>query len=272
MNALTTRALLWTSAFLFLVCAVTGCQSIPGLGMGGELVVGVTPDYAPLIFKQGDELVGMEVDLAKELSTELNRPIRMVELPWDHLPTALSEGSIEMIMSGMTITPARKLRIQFSDSYLETGLLPMVRRGEESKYATAEDVVNSLVTIGVKKGTTAEMLVKEKFPNASLRRYMYPQDAAVDLQRNRVEMVIHDGPAIAWLSSELEADLKVLQIPLTRDYLAWGLRRGDSKLLRQVNNALAQWKADGTLDAIVSRWLPYREAWQLPAGIPAPAF
>jgi ABC-type amino acid transport substrate-binding protein len=70
-------------------------------------------------------------------------------------------------------------------------------------------------------------------------------------------MFVHDAPSIAWLVSANEADLAAVRQYLNREPLAWAVRLNDPELLRQVNAVLATWKQDGTLTAVLARWLPY---------------
>src|SRR5580765_8042281 len=84
----------------------------------GPLRVGITPEYPPLVFRLPDGTNGLEIDFAKALGHELGRPVEFVVLRWDQLPDALTDGKIDIIMSGMSVTKARQIRIRFSEPYL----------------------------------------------------------------------------------------------------------------------------------------------------------
>src|SRR5215471_14493718 len=71
------------------------------------LRVGVTPNFPPIIYKEGGQLAGAEVDFAQALGAELGRPIQFVELSWEDQIPALADGRIDIIMSSMSITRAR---------------------------------------------------------------------------------------------------------------------------------------------------------------------
>ena len=72
-------------------------------------------------------------------------------------------------------------------------------------------------------------------------------------------MFIHDSYAIAWLVSQNETTIAGIWTPLTNDYFAWGISRGNPQLLKQVNKILKQWKANGSLDKMLDTWLPLRK-------------
>lgn len=241
-----------------LTLALAGCMTGGGTG-GPALRVGVTPDYPPIVYEDGGAITGMEAEFARRMARELGRTPEFVSLRWDEQMPALMRGEIDVIMSGMTITDARQIRIAFSEPYLETGLIALIRRKDAKEYDSPDNLMQSLSRVGYKKGTTAEGFVRDNFPNARKRSYLYPSDAALELVRNRLDIFVHDGPAVAWLVSEHEAELTALFTLLTDDRLGWGVRRGNRELLDEINLVLAGWKADGLLDQIVDYWLPYRK-------------
>ncbi len=105
--------------------------------------------------------------------------------------------------------------------------------------------------------TTGDTFVQKNFPSANRIAFRAMKDAAYSLKNRTVDLFIHDAPAIAWLISENEAELKGFWQLWNVEYLAWGIRRGDQDLLASVNRVLLQWKNDGTLDKVLSHWVPY---------------
>jgi polar amino acid transport system substrate-binding protein len=224
------------------------------------LRVGVTPDYPPLIYAAPDGgYDGLEIDLAFALADRLGRKLEFVELKWADQIAALLEGRTDIIMSGMSATPARRVRIEFSDPYLETGLLALIRRKDAQKFKAPEDLVHHMARLGFQKGATAQAYVQGQLSNTTSRAFMTPDDGALEVQRKRIDAFVHDGPGAGWLASKYDADLTVILTPLSRERLAWGVRRGDEALLKELNQTLAAWKDDGSLDRMLNRWLPYHE-------------
>lgn len=221
------------------------------------LRVATTPDYPPLIFKRGDRLVGVEADLAQQLALELDRPLAFVERQFDQLIPTLLAGDADIVMSGMSITEARRVRVEFTEPYLNNGLLAMMRTEDKEKFDTKQEILAAGVRVGVKRGTTGDAFVQQRIPNADRVAFQKPSDAAWELRNRRVSLVIHDGYAIAWLVSENEADLTAMWTPLTEEQLAWAVRRQDVDLLQAANRLLARMKEDGTLTSVIRRWLPY---------------
>ena len=244
---------------VFLIAALASLMACQTTGKGGSkgnpLVVGCTPDYPPLMFRQNDRILGAEVEFASELGKELGRPVRFIEVRWEDQIDVLMQGQIDIIMSGMTITDARKVRVAFSDPYLQLGIMPMVRTRDADRYTTPEAIFSGNARIGVKKGTAADAFANRNCRSSSIS-YVQPPDAYFFLINRRIDVYLHDGPGVIWLAAEHEADLEAVRKPLTNDELAWGLRKDDAALLASVNSALAKWKSDGTLKRILDKWIP----------------
>ena len=237
-------------------CATTGVHT--GQAAENPILVGVTPNYPPVIFKISGQVTGLEADLARRLSAELKRPIKFVEISWEEQIPALLEGKIDIIMSGMTITQARQVRITFSQPYLTSGLMIAFAAENASKYGSLQNIIDSFPDIGFVAGTTGETYARNTFREGNR---MVPvksaSEAALALKNRRFDIFVYDAPAVAWIVSENEADLKLLRELLNIEYLGWGLRREDRELLGRVNGLLSQWKNDGTLKETILKWLPY---------------
>jgi polar amino acid transport system substrate-binding protein len=228
----------------------------------GELRIGVSPTAAPLVYKQGGQLVGVEVDLARQLAVFLDKPARFVELPWEEQIQALLDGRIDVIMSGMSITKARQVRIAFSNPYFRTGQMALIRKADKLKYRDGYYAIltQSLTTrFGVVKETTGQFFVQHNF-NRAKKTILYPDagQATAALLSGDVDVVIYDAPMILMLAAENQGKgLTPLPSLLTEEYLAWGIRKNDEKFLMSANDFLVRIQTDGRLDRILRRWIPF---------------
>ncbi len=220
------------------------------------LRVGVSPNSPPMIFKEGGRLVGAEADLAQEFGRHLGRRVVFVEEKWEDLIEALSQDRIDIIMSSMSITPARTYRIAFTSPYLRVGQMALARTGE--KYSYLLNLASQAQRgVGVKAGTTADYLVRQEFPHLKRKYYKSGEDAAAALIKKKIDLCISDAPMIWHLAGLYESKgLSVMPLVLSQEELAWGVRRDDTQLLDSANAFLKKANESGELNRTLSRWMP----------------
>ncbi len=256
--------------WMLLIVGMAGCGSseekepeVP------PLRVGVTPDYPPIIFKNGTRFDGVEADLARALGAELGRPVEFVEI--ERRPLLLTElqtRGVDILMSGVSITRARKLQVAFADPYLANALMGMTKVEKAAEFDTKEKILATKARVGVQRGTTADSFVQRNCPNAKRVALGRPDGAIMEFQRDWIDVFIHDAHSIAWLVSNNEANYVPLLEPLQTEWMAWAVRRADQQLLGEVNAVLRAWKENGVLEGVLRRWLAYYDRtleWDPPA-------
>lgn len=251
------------AGFVVTVAVIVGCArerpAAPSVPAGRPLRIAVPRNVPPYAFRREPRLVGLEVDFARQLADALGRRLELVEGDFDELVPMLGAGRADVVMAGLSITPARAVRIAFSEPYLRSGLLALMRREDAGRYPTPASVLGSGRSIGVVTGTTGERFVREHAPLVSVTVYPDAVSAVTELKQRRVDFVVHDAPVVIWFASADEANLAPLLALLDEEELGWGLRRDDEALRAAVNGVLGRWRADGTRDRTLARWLPY---WQ----------
>jgi ABC-type amino acid transport substrate-binding protein len=220
------------------------------------LRVGVTPSFPPVICKEAGKLAGIEVDFAKALGEELGRPVQLVTVAWEDQIPALTDGRTDIIMSSMSITRPRALRVAFARPYLAVGQAVLVRREDANKYLLGFPA-RPEGTIGILKATTGDFLVQQEFSRNPRKDYKTPQDAAKALEKKKIDLFICDSTVVLWLAGMNEVQgLVAVPVYLTEEQLAWAVRKSDAALLESVNNALEKFQKDGRATAIIRRWIP----------------
>ena len=260
-SSVKTRVFLSITCLLFMVsCASTKGNGPTDSSMETEniLRVGITTNYPPLVFKEHGKFQGIEIDFAKLLAKELGRPVRAINLPWEQQIPYLLQGKTDIIMSGLSITSERSLRIAFTSPYMVTGLVAAMRNSDKEIFRTKEDLMQKNIAIGVIRDTVGEKYVKQHFVKASrIVLFENADHAAVALTENKITLFIHDAPAVMWIVSKHESDICGLWTPLNEEKLAWGIRREEKELQTKLDNIIEKWQQDGTIDSIVKKWLPY---------------
>ena len=259
----------WSMAGSIVLAALLvlgGCSWLPGKPAGtvsapppaASLRVGMAADYPPISFRQGGELAGIEVDLARELARETGLTLTIKQVPWRELIPALQSGKIDVIMSGMSVTDARAQEVTFIEPYLRTGQMVLLREQDVPRLGLPENLHEPGRRIAVVDATTGEQYVRSHLPKAQVVVFDGSEAAVRALAAGKVDYFIHDAPSIWRFSmsgNRDSAELVGLYTPLTQEYLAWAVRRGDTRLKAQLDAAALKLKQRGIVDAIVRRWV-----------------
>ncbi len=237
-------------SFCLLMCLSVGV-------LAADLRVGVSPDYPPLAYRQEGRVVGMEADHILALERILNRGMRVVEMPFEKLIPALLAKEIDVIMSGMSVTVERATQVAFVEPYMEIGQMAIVHRDKVARFAQPWSVYREGVRIGVEPGTTGAQFAERELDSAELKFFVDPDAAFDGLRRDEIDLFIHDAPTSWQLATEDEnSDLIGLYRALTREPLAWAVRKEDERLAASLNSALRSLRENGTLQYIRNRWIP----------------
>ncbi len=153
----------------------------------GELRVGLSADYAPLEFektKNGKtEYAGVDIELAKKVAKDNHLKLKIVNMQFDSLLGALKTGKIDVIISGMTTTPERKKEVDFSEPYMETGNVMLIRKNNNDTYHKLSDFNNK--KIGAQKGSEQEKIAQQEIENAQISSLNRLPDAILALKSKK---------------------------------------------------------------------------------------
>jgi len=247
-----------------ILCACATAPSAVIEADPGILRVGVSPDAPPLIFKQNDEVSGLEAEMAMALADYLDKTVVFVEVPWEDQIPALLDNRTDIIMSGMSVTLARQYKIAFSKPYFKSGLMILVKDLHKFTFITnRETAFAQSITwrIGVVKGTTGEAFIRQKSTGAkAINAFPNQEEALKALIAGRIDVFVHDAPIVLMMAAQHQSDgVKPLPVMFSEEFLAWGLRKDDPDLVEAVNAFIDQAKQSGTMQTTIKRWIPLAE-------------
>ncbi len=257
------------SEMLKTVCAMTaavalaGCATMSSVDPGDAVLrVGTSADYPPVVFVDGDDILGIEADFAAMAGTHLGRQVEFVRLPFKDLIDSLLAGDIDVIMSGMTRTPERAERVAFTAPYMTVSLTALIRAADAGQFREDHDVKKAAVRMAAQPGTTAAEYLRVYCFAATAKSAMDPIAAPAALLAGDIDLFLHDSPTIEWLLSGHDETLTAVHVDLMRQDLAWAVRPGDRPLLRALNRMIKNARKDGSLETPLSRWVPRAMARQ----------
>lgn len=244
-------------AVVMCVACMTACGGKEAASTGDVLVVGTNAEFPPFEYIGDDgNPDGFDVALIKEIGKKLGMEVKIENMEFGSLVAAIG-SKIDASIAGMTITEERLQSVDFSDPYYDAYQYVIVPI--DSNIATFDDLKNK--NIGCQLGTTGFNIADEDIEGATATGYNKGVDAVNDLINGRVDLVIIDKNPAMVFGEKFSDKVKVLdgaQFGFEMEQYAIALPKG-SELVGKVNDALKELKADGTFDALVSKYIEGNE-------------
>lgn len=229
---------------------LTATLLLAGCGKSDDvLVVGTNAAFPPFEYvggQSGDEIKGFDIDLAKQIAKDAGKTLKVENMKFDSLIVALNSGKIDFIASGMTITAERQANVNFSDPYYEATQVVLVNKDNDSIH-TLEDIKDK--HFAVQLGTTADIMSKKYTQNITAFNTGF--EAIMELKNAKVDLVLFDSePAANYLAKNPE--LKMIKLDFPAEFYGFAVSKEQPELLASINKTLANMKADGQYQTLVS--------------------
>lgn len=248
-------ALIMALAMVFALVACGGEEAVENneevVEEAKVLVMGTNAAFPPYeMVDENGAIIGIDAEIAAAVAEKMGMTLEIKDMAFDSLITAVSSGAVDVVLAGMTVTEERMEAVNFSDSYA-TGIQVVIVT-EGSEIATIEDLAGK--KIGVQTGTTGDIYCSDEFGEEAIARYDNGAIAVQALQNGQVDCVVIDNePAKAFV--EANEGLKILETEYAVENYAAAFAKENTELLDAFNAALAELKADGTIDAIVAKYI-----------------
>lgn len=231
---------------------------LPDLG-GREIVVVTENAYPPLQFLDASgAAIGWEYDAMADIAQRLNAVIKYENISWDAMIAAVSEGQFDLGMTGITIRDDRKEKVDFSDSYMTSEMVMMVR-GDEARFTDAASfAANPDLLMAAQPGTTpfyvgVYSVLDGNEANPRIKLFETFGATVEALKSGDVDLVLTDGTAGAGYVDASNGGLKIVGEKLGTEDFGFIFPKG-SDLVAPMNAAIAAMRADGTIDALNKKW------------------
>jgi polar amino acid transport system substrate-binding protein len=251
----------FATAALVTALSLMGAQAQDLPDLQGREIVAVTENaYVPLNFADPatGEGIGLEYDLFNEIAKRLNATVKWELSSWDVMIQSVRDGQFDVGMDGITINDERKALVDFSESYLTSQQFMLVRADETRFADAAAFATDSNLLVGAQAGTTnfyvaVYNVLDGDEANPRIKLFDTFGASVQALQSGDVDTVLMDQTSANGYIGANPGAFKVVGEPLGTDDFGFIFTPG-SELVEPVNAALAQIKADGTMDALQRKW------------------
>lgn len=214
----------------------------------GKLTMATESGFAPYEYLEGQEIVGVDVDIANEIAKELGVELDIVDMAFDAIPQALHSGKADVGIAGMSITEERKQQVDFSIEYAATRKVVMVLK--DSPYQKASELEGKV--IAVQQGTLAEYETEKYIPGVTILPSKKYFEAMSNLKTGRADAIVMDElPALQLLGTGEE--FRLLEEPLFEDAYAIAVKKGNQQMLDVVNKVLQRLLDEGKIDEFTKK-------------------
>ena len=211
-----------------------------------KLIVGTEAGFAPYEYMKGNEVVGIDMDIAQAIADELGKELEIKNMDFDGALAAVQQGKVDFVAAGVSINEERAEVMDFSHEYVSSTEVVVVNK-ENPEVQSVEDLNDKV--IAVQQGNIADSWVSntENCKPKEVKRYTKFAQASEDLKNNKVDCIVMDKYPAEKLVAE-NKELKILDGVLFEDKYAIAVKKGNKELLDEINKVIDKLIADGKIE------------------------
>lgn len=231
---------------LLCLCLITLC----GCGRNkDELVMVTEAGFAPFEYYENNEVVGVDVEIAKEIASKMNKKLVIKDVAFDSIINEVKSGKADIGAAGISYTEERSKQVDFSKDYFTSKIVVIIKSGDDE--TNFKDLNNK--NIAVQLGSTADTFVTNNYKNANITRQKKYLSAIEDLKNNKVDCVVMDElPAKQILNKN--TNLKLLNNILSSENYGMVVKKNNKELMDIVNEVIEDLKNSGKIDEYVLKY------------------
>lgn len=220
----------------------------------GIIDLGTSADFPPYEFYEGDKIVGIDPEIMEAIAKKTGYEFKFHDMEFNNIIASIESGKLDGGMSGFTVTEERKKSVNFTESYAQSVQRVLLKKDSEIK--SIDDIQGK--TVGTQLGTTGDMFARDDFGEENVQAFSKFSDAVLALQNGKLDCIIVDDQTAIKFSSA-NADLELLDTPYAEEEYAIAVSKENEALLNDLNEAINELKADGTIDNILGKYISDEE-------------
>jgi len=230
-------------------------SKIEEIKKNGKLVLGTSADYPPFEFHKQidgkDEIVGFDIEIAKEIAKELGVELEIKDMKFDGLLAALQTGKVDIVIAGMNPDDKRRKAVDFSDIYYREVQSVVTKTENVEGIKTLDDLKGKMV--GVQKGTTMETIAREKMTESELKALGKVTDIVLELKNDKVDAVVMEKPvAKAYIAANPDLAMTGIELEPQDTGFAVAIKKGNEDLVSSINGVLSKLSEAGSIDQFIA--------------------
>lgn len=219
-----------------------------------SVIVGTEAGFAPYEYIVGDQVKGIDMDIAQAIADKLGRELEIMNMDFDGALLAVQQGRVDFVAAGVSVDEDRAKVMDFSDNYVDSTEVVVVNAKESAVTEPTAEQLNDKV-VGVQQGNIADLWVSnaDNTQPSEVRRYTKFAQAALDLTNGKIDCIVMDEMPAKELVASSDGELKILDgDPLFVDQYAIAVQKGNTEMLNVINEVIAELKESGKLDEIIA--------------------
>ena len=242
---------------VMMIVGLTACGSKSMTATEGKLTMATNAQFPPYEYYEGDAIVGIDAEIAGAIAEKLGLELVIEDMEFDSIIEAVKSGKADIGMAGMTVTPERQETVDFTATYATGKQVIIVAEG--SAITSVDDLFaeGASTVIGVQRNTTGDLYTTWDLEDAGLAtidRYSKGADAVQALLTGKVDCVVIDNEPAKAFAAEAEG-LVILETEYITEEYAGAMSKDNAELYEAVNAALEELIADGTVQAIIDKYI-----------------
>lgn len=219
------------------------------LGTKGKLVATTNAEFPPYEYHEGDQIIGIDIDIANEIAKALNLELEVIDTSFDSIILEVSSGKSDIGIAGMTVTEDRLQNVDFTDTYNTSTQKVLVKN--DSPIKSVSDLEGK--SIGVQLGTTSDIMA-EDIKDANVAKYNKSVEAIQAMTLGQIDAVILDLEPSKEFVKTVEG-IKMLEEDFVKEDYAIAVKKGNTNLKEAINKVLAELKENGKIDEIKAKYI-----------------
>lgn len=220
----------------------------------GTLRIAIEPGF-PRFEQIGEdgELEGFDVDLAHALADMIGAKVEFTRVKWESIIPTLLSGDTDLIISGMTATPERALKVSYSEPYFHTILCLLVSKERASAIKHFRELDAPGKIVAVKRGTTGDLLAQRIYTQADVRVFKTENAASLEVAQGGADAFLYDLSSVRVQHAKHADTTFVLEEPVSVEPYAIACRKGDPETVAWLNLALRTMRLEGRLKELYEK-------------------